>query len=77
MGNAAGGLTRQFTGDFVTGTAASQGVAMGDVNSDGRADVVVANSNYPNGAANELYLGNAAGGLTRQTTGDFVSGRAN
>jgi hypothetical protein len=59
LGNAAGGLTRQTTGGLVTGTAASYGVAMGDINNDGRADVVVAN----NGAANELYLGNAAGGL--------------
>eukprot|EP01047_Picozoa_sp_COSAG01_P086357 COSAG01_NODE_19381_length_1013_cov_1.024070_2_plen_116_part_01 len=65
-------LEKQTTGDFVTGTTPSIDVAMGDVNSDGFADVVVANY-Y---AANELYLGNAAGGLTRHTTGDFVTGTA-
>jgi hypothetical protein len=70
LGNAAGGLTRQTTGDFVSSTANSRGVAMGDINGDGRTDVAVSNHD----AANELYLGNAAGGLTRQTTGDFSTG---
>jgi hypothetical protein len=43
------------TGDFVTGTAASFDVAMGDINGDGRTDVAVSNHD----AANELYLGTA------------------
>ena len=65
-------LSTATTSDVVSGTAASYGAAFGDVDGDGRLDLIVVNSGQPN----ELYMNAGGGALTRVTSGDVVSGTA-
>jgi hypothetical protein len=73
VGDAAGGLTLDTTSPIATGTDNSQSVAIGDVTNDGIADIVVANY----GQANQLFVGDAAGGLTLNTTSPIATGSDN
>jgi hypothetical protein len=70
VGDAAGGLTLDTSSPIATGSGQSHSVTIGDVTNDGITDVVVANS----GQANQLFVGDAAGGLTLDTSSPIATG---
>jgi hypothetical protein len=70
VGDAGGGLTLDTSSPIATGSDKSYSVTIGDVTNDGIADVVVAN----NGQANQLFVGDAGGGLTLDTSSPIATG---
>jgi hypothetical protein len=70
VADAGGGLTLDTSSPIATGSGNSRSVAIGDVTNDGIADVIVAN----NGEANQLFVGDAGGGLTLDTSLPIATG---
>jgi hypothetical protein len=70
IGDGAGGLVELTASPIASGSDDSRGVAIGDVNGDGFKDVVVVNS----GQANQLFMGDGAGGFVESTNSPIASG---